>query len=86
MITNADAGCAGLIARCPISIKQIVAGEVDSRYARIAAERDAAPRASECRPKIDEAIELCSFWWRLSYLQSLLPPEADGGLSGTGNS
>jgi hypothetical protein len=40
-----------------------VAGAVDSRYARIAAERDAAPRVSECRPEIDEAIELCSFWF-----------------------
>jgi hypothetical protein len=43
-----------------------VAGEVDSRYALIAIERDAAPRVSECRPEIDEAIELY-----------LLPPEAD---------
>ena len=34
-----------------------VAGEVDSRYALIAIERDAAPRVSECRPEIDEEIE-----------------------------
>jgi hypothetical protein len=40
-----------------------VAGEVDSRYALIATERDAAPRVSECRPEVDEAIELCSFWF-----------------------
>src|SRR6266849_6634073 len=53
-----------------------VAGEVDSRNALIATGGDAAPRVSECRPEIDEAIELCSFLvWRLSYLQILLPPE-----------
>jgi hypothetical protein len=40
-----------------------VAGEVDSRYALIAIERDAAPRVSECRPELDEAIELCRFWF-----------------------
>jgi hypothetical protein len=45
-------------ASCPTHAS--VAGEFDSRYARIAAERDAAPRASECRPEIDEAIELCT--------------------------
>src|SRR6266851_371434 len=53
-----------------------VAGEVDSRNALIATGGDAAPRVSECRPEIDEAIELCSFLvWRLSYLPILLPPE-----------
>jgi len=55
-----------------------VAGEVDSRYTRIAVERDAAPRASTCRPEIDgshRAVQLLV--WPLSHLQSLLPPEAD---------
>jgi hypothetical protein len=38
-----------------------VAGEVDSRSALIATGRDAAPRVSECRPEIDEAIERAAF-------------------------
>src|SRR5712671_3455330 len=54
-----------------------VAGELYSRYARIAAERDAAPRASECRPEIDEAIELCSFWFGPK-------PPAESAIAGLG--
>ena len=39
--------------------------------------RDAAHRATECGPEFDETIDCAALAWRLSYLQSLLPPEAD---------
>jgi hypothetical protein len=38
-----------------------VIGEVDPRYALIATECDAAHRVLECRPEVEEAIELCRF-------------------------
>jgi hypothetical protein len=37
--------------------------DTDPRYALIATECDAAPRVLECRPEVEEAIELCRFWF-----------------------